>query len=169
MGFMKTLSQSSKELKDILDRLTALENRNILGNFPIGCIYLSVNSKNPSTLFGGTWTQLKDRFLLGVGDTYTINTVGGASSVSFRPRGTNGGTTLTVEQLPPHTHTVRQNSYNVGSGAGSTVLTYESGNVGHETSSTGSGSPHTHSFTGEKTTIETMPPYFTVYMWQRVA
>ena len=34
---------------------------------PVGSIYLSVNATSPATLFGGTWVQLKDRFLLGVG------------------------------------------------------------------------------------------------------
>ena len=34
--------------------------------YPVGSIYMSVNSTNPQILFGGTWSQLKDRFLLGV-------------------------------------------------------------------------------------------------------
>lgn len=42
--------------------------------YPIGSLYLSVNSTNPSTLFGGTWEQIKDRFLLATGDTYAPNT-----------------------------------------------------------------------------------------------
>ena len=35
--------------------------------YPIGSIYISANSTNPHDLFGGTWEQLKDRFLLGCG------------------------------------------------------------------------------------------------------
>ena len=38
--------------------------------YPIGSIYMSVNSTDPSTLFGGTWTQLTDTFLLACGSTY---------------------------------------------------------------------------------------------------
>ncbi len=38
--------------------------------YPIGSIYLSVSSTDPSLLFGGVWEQIKDRFLLGAGDTY---------------------------------------------------------------------------------------------------
>lgn len=35
--------------------------------YPIGSIYISVSSTSPATLFSGTtWSQLKDRFLLGV-------------------------------------------------------------------------------------------------------
>ena len=89
MGLIKTMSQSSAELKNILDRLTALESgetfvttqmfeslnqtvttintdvtnikngnniENImLANYPVGSIYFSVDSANPSTKFGGTW------------------------------------------------------------------------------------------------------------------
>lgn len=45
---------------------------------------MSVNSINPSTLFGGTWEQLKDRFLLGAGDTYTNGDTGGSSTNNTR-------------------------------------------------------------------------------------
>ena len=37
--------------------------------YPVGSIYMSTNSTNPSTLFGGTWKQIKDRFLLACGDS----------------------------------------------------------------------------------------------------
>ena len=35
--------------------------------YPVGSIYMSVNSANPATLFGGTWAQITGRFLLGTG------------------------------------------------------------------------------------------------------
>lgn len=38
--------------------------------YPIGSIYMSMNGTNPSTLFGGTWEQIKNGFLLSTG--YTI-------------------------------------------------------------------------------------------------
>jgi len=43
--------------------------------YPVGSIYMSVNNTNPSTLFGGTWVQLQDTFLLGAGSTYSVNHV----------------------------------------------------------------------------------------------
>ena len=63
--------------------------------YPVGAIYLSTNSTDPGNLFGGTWTQLKDRFLLAAGDSYTANTTGGEESHA-----------LTTAELPSHTHTV---------------------------------------------------------------
>jgi microcystin-dependent protein len=62
--------------------------------YPVGSLYWSANSTNPSTLFGGTWVQIKDRFVLACGDTYkTVGATGGASSV-----------TLSVNNMPSHTH-----------------------------------------------------------------
>ena len=64
--------------------------------YPIGAIYISASNVNPSQLFGGVWEQLKDRFLLGVGDTYTtVGATGGEASH-----------TLTVDEIPSHSHTL---------------------------------------------------------------
>ena len=35
----------------------------ILEAYPVGSIYLSIKPTNPGTLFGGTWVQIKDRFV----------------------------------------------------------------------------------------------------------
>ena len=61
--------------------------------YPVGSIYWSSNNTNPSTLFGGTWTQIKDRFILAAGDSYTNGAIGGAATV-----------TLTVSNMPSHKH-----------------------------------------------------------------
>ena len=61
--------------------------------YPVGSIYWSSKNTNPGTLFGGTWTQIKDRFILAAGDSYSNGATGGASSV-----------TLTVSNMPSHSH-----------------------------------------------------------------
>ena len=62
--------------------------------YPIGSLYWSSKSTNPATLFGGTWVQIKDRFVLACGDTYTSSgATGGASTV-----------TLSVDNMPSHSH-----------------------------------------------------------------
>ena len=62
--------------------------------YPVGSLYWSSKSTNPASLFGGTWVQIKDRFVLACGDTYTSSgATGGASSV-----------TLSVSNMPSHTH-----------------------------------------------------------------
>lgn len=63
--------------------------------YPVGSLYWSSKSTDPADLFGGTWSQIKDRFVLACGDTYkTAGDTGGASSV-----------TLSVENMPSHSHT----------------------------------------------------------------
>ena len=63
--------------------------------YPVGSVYISFNSTDPSTLFGGTWQRLKDTFLLANGDAYAPNTSGG-----------NATKTISVSNLPAHSHTV---------------------------------------------------------------
>jgi len=62
------------------------------GILPIGSIYISLTTDNPSTLFGGTWTRIKDTFLLAAGDIYSLNSTGGASTHNH----TTADHTLTV-------------------------------------------------------------------------
>lgn len=45
--------------------------------YPVGSIYMNVNSTNPGTLFGGTWEQIQGRFLLGMSSSYPAGSIGG--------------------------------------------------------------------------------------------
>lgn len=123
--------------------------------YPIGSIYLSVANTNPSTLFGGTWEQLKDRFLLGAGDTYTAGSAGGSdthyhqTAVALADGGTNAAVVLKADP------------YNRGTTiAGSTSLRTTA--MG-EDSSFGNTKPTTTN------NANNMPPYLVVYMWKRTA
>lgn len=140
--------------------------------YPVGTIYMSVNSTDPATLFGGTWVRLKDRFLLGAGDTYSAGKTGGAATTNKIVKHSHYGTTQTESA---HTHnvignvningTTRGDSY-VIAGLGCPIYLYESSN-----SKTGYGSAHSHSYTTSETgdaSISIMPPYTVVYMWKRV-
>ena len=61
--------------------------------YPVGSIYMSVNDTSPASLFGGTWEELKDKFLLGAGDIYLSGATGGEASH-----------TLTSNEIPKHKH-----------------------------------------------------------------
>ena len=116
--------------------------------YPVGAIYISADSTSPASLFGGTWEQLKDRFLLGAGDTYSAGSTGGEATH-----------TLTVGEMPSHSHEVRCVRYRSGagpnvSGNGSLKYVHET----FDTYSSGGDQPHNN-----------MPPYFAVYMWKRIA
>lgn len=70
--------------------------------YPVGSIYMSVNAVNPSTLFGGTWEQIKDKFLLSAGDTYNNGATGGEASH-----------TLTTAELPAHAHGLNDHTHSI--------------------------------------------------------
>jgi len=125
--------------------------------YPIGSIYMSVNSTSPATLFGGSWTQIEDTFLLSAGSTYTAGDTGGEATV-----------TLSSTQIPAHTHRmqliyngtsggdffgIKNTSYQVYKSSGSSK-----GVFGATDSNSNSGGSHNN-----------MPPYLVVYAWKRTA
>lgn len=72
--------------------------------YPVGSLYWSSKSTNPASLFGGTWVQIKDRFILACGDTYTSSgATGGSATVQ-----------LTESNLPAHTHGMNHHHYTSG-------------------------------------------------------
>lgn len=44
---------------------------------PVGSLYMSDDATSPAELFGGTWEQIKDKFILAAGDTYAVRADGG--------------------------------------------------------------------------------------------
>ena len=112
--------------------------------YPIGAIYMSVVSTSPATLFGGTWSQIKDTFLLACGDTYANGTTGGEATH-----------TLSVDEMPAHTHSTG------AALAGSSNMGFPGGGVLNITTVTGS--------TGGGLAHNNMPPYLAVYTWKRTA
>ena len=119
--------------------------------YPIGSIYLSVNSTSPASIWGGIWEQLKDRFLLGAGK-YSAGDTGGEST-HF----------LTTSEMPSHRHIVALDT------AGNYVTsTYESKAVGYWAPGNTVSAAET-GIAGESEGHNNMPPYLVVYMWKRVA
>lgn len=108
--------------------LTVSDHQSIIDTiYPIGSIYMSVNDTSPQILFGGTWEQLKDKFLLGSGDTYSGGSEGGEASH-----------TLTTAEMPSHTHTGPSHSHTF---TGSEVST---GNQSANHTHTVNGGSHSH-------------------------
>lgn len=127
----------------------------ILDNvYPVGSIYMSVNSTNPKNLFGGTWEQIQGKFLFGMNSSYPAGSTGG--EITHR---------LTAAEMPTHAHYMA------------------SGNAGGDSTWTPNvGSYLVDSVTSDKTTWwaqigmdnaggseahNNMPPYLSVYIWKR--
>lgn len=142
--------------------------------YPVGAVYISVNSTSPASLFGGTWEQLQDRFLLAAGSTYSAGSTGGEAAH-----------TLKESELPNITGSVTSGS---GAAGGSTSTGY-----GNFRSATGvfttslscmyttdaadnnrwpSGASSYQKISmsfGGGASHNNMPPYLAVYMWERVS
>ena len=87
-----TMGLTKPDVNDkVSDTIAALAaNFGILdAMYPIGTIYQSTKSTNPSTFLGGTWTALTGRFLVGAGTDYPAGTTGGEATLagSLRARG----------------------------------------------------------------------------------
>lgn len=88
-------STRATNAESALRNLSDTSFKTVLLNFchPIGSLYWSSNPTNPSELFGGTWTQIKDKFVWAKGDSDTVNATGGEKTH-----------TLTVAEMPSHNH-----------------------------------------------------------------
>lgn len=150
----------SSNIKAYLKTLeTALETK-FAGIYPVGSIYMSVNDVNPSTLFGGTWERIQDKFLLSAGNTYTAGDTGGAATV-----------TLTTNQIPSHSHNFGRYVPSSGAGffgddtdkQGGTAhmkVCANKNNFSNITGTQASGGGQAHN---------NMPPYLVVYVWKRIS
>ncbi len=138
--------------------------------YPIGAIYLSVDSTNPSKLFGGTWQQIaKGRTLVGVDTSQTeFNTVKKTGGSKYLQKHSHTGKTETG-----YTNFLRQ----VGAVGTEAVANhapgYSSGGYKDVTNTNNfCGGNHWHNFTTNETgdgTSGNLQPYYTCYIWLRTA
>ena len=118
--------------------------------YPVGSIYMSVNDTDPARLFGGAWERIKERFLLGAGDTHTAGSTGG----EFEHK-------LTVNEMPSHRHkavSTDGNSQDVSLYPFQMIISKSNKADTNVILPTGGDQPH-----------NTTPPYLAVYIWRRTA
>ena len=187
--------------------------KSILDSFyPVGSIYFSVTNTNPSSKFGGTWVAWgSGRVPVGVnsndGNFNSVEKTGGSSThthaitVNNKAAFTSGSTTLSVSQIPSHTHSGKTGSANTGlmrvlNQVGTGVMpnhmvgfntggsyvdrkgvgSFPGSSHYHSftTNATGGSGGHTHSIpahnhTASSSSVSTLQPYITCYMWKRTA
>lgn len=165
--------------------------------YPVGAIYISVVDSSPASRLGGVWTRIEEKFLYGASDSYVVNSQGGRSTVALTtdelPSHTHTGSTAS-EGAHTHTATTSSNgshTHNTGyrvvyypnadgkgavkKGDGTTftdgVIATTSAGAHTHTLTTSSNGAHTHTVTvataGSGNSFSIMPPYLSVYMWQR--
>ena len=136
--------------------------------YPVGSLYMSAEATSPASLFGGTWEQIKDRFILAAGDTYAAGSMGGEATHA-----------LTEAEGPSHSH--KQINY----------FAYDKGNhvnwsfdeYGYILSNKQAVNPTSASYSGGSAIAyagltelsgnskphNNMPPYVALYVWKRIA
>ena len=127
--------------------------------YPVGSIYISVNSTNPGTLFGGTWTAFATgKTLVGIDsndeDFDTIENTGGAKTH-----------TLSVQELPKHKHNIYER-----------IMVWDAGKIQNNGNVNWSGAQQNFNYnecytndTGGDQPHNNLQPYIVVHMWKRTA
>lgn len=128
----------------------------VLEAYPIGSIYISTNATSPATLFGGNWDEIHGAFLFANSALHKAGEIGGEEEHVLKEK-----------EIPVHYHDEYVGN-DGGDGSvpegyyGFTSIAYTSKNTywakGSKTSEAGGGQAHNN-----------MPPYLSVYMWQRVS
>lgn len=146
-----------------MNKLVGAVNNVINIMYPVGSIYMSVNSVNPSTLFGGTWERIEDRFLLCAGDAYGAGTIGGSAQAT----------------LPSHTHTFYSGNgtcWVAKSRKGSSEQGAKIAGEGKYYAAALADSTDNYKWISNvdnsgtnDTSQANMPPYLAVYVWKRTA
>lgn len=157
MANLKSISINGKSIFDII--------------YPVGSIYQTMDSSfNPSTAFGGTWSRIKGRVLVGVDE----------NDSTFKSAKLTGGEKshwLSIHETPSHTHALEPNgsahSFSWGANKGTVYVNadavggaspsgtnrlYTRQNEWNQTGASGSTQPHNN-----------LQPYITCYIWERTA
>lgn len=156
------ITYKSKELSTYISDAITESNKKM---HPVGCIFMSSNSANPSTYLGfGTWTAWgSGRVPVGVNTSDTnFNTVektGGAASVSISHS---------------HIESVGADDTHMYLTAGASGGTYGSTVVGTKdrmswNGTTTSGATRLNHTNTVTQSVNTIQPYITCYMWKRTA
>ena len=141
-----------------------------LDAYPVGSIYISVNSTSPAGLFGGSWEKIADKFLIGAGGSYSLGATGG---------------TITHDHVlgtPDNTNAFALAQFNYKQSNNAPVLNVKEGNytegyIPVEQLQVSNHFTYTENITrssavqvvGKTKTANTLPPYLAVNIWKRTA
>lgn len=118
-----------------------------LAAWPIGSIYMSVNSTSPANLFGGTWERISETFLFAASGSYPAGSTGGKFTH-----------TISKSELPSYT-------------LADAVLANGTNSAKVTTSNSGWGIPNWKygeiTTGGDGSSFSLLPPYLSVWMWKR--
>lgn len=139
------------------------ETVKILSNviYPVGSVFFCTDEITPSDVFGGKWEQIKDRFIVAAGSSYSEGSTGGSATHSFSathrhlsPAGFDGGL-LGVVNI--------NDSQSTGSGR-----PYASINATHTGNLTRNIALGYTANATVSASVDTIPPYIAICVWKRI-
>ena len=126
----------------------------------VGAVIFSFdNSFSPSALWGGSWSRVTNRFLIGSGGTYTTGGTGGETNV-----------TITVNQIPGHSHVQKLAVFGIGQPIMVEGPQSEDGyQVASQGAKSANGTPVQTEASGGGQAHNNMPPYIGCNIWRKIA
>lgn len=131
--------------------------------YPVGSIYMSVSETSPASLFGGTWERIEGRFLMGASDDYPAGSTGGSATHTQTEdelaRHKHGFVQLHNESIEPFIGIGRDGSFRDNDNYlsfGDAVKSFSE--YRFDPKEVGGGQP-----------MDILNPYYSVYIWRRVA
>lgn len=119
---------------------------------PVGSLYPSDNSTSPAELYGGTWERIEGRFIIGASDTYPAGSTGGSATH-----------TQTVGEMANHGHILDLSNAGIDSDEYKYTVSYSFNKkitvaASRALQTNGGGQP-----------MDILNPYYSAYIWRRVA
>lgn len=128
----------------------------LLAAHPVGSIYQTISPENPAVTFGGgTWERIEGRFIMGASDTYPAGSTGGSATKTIAK------TNLPNEKISVYSLYTKGSE---GREFDAVSLSYTHSDGSGDFSRTGRTDP-----LGDSTPLDILPPYYSVYIWRRVA
>ena len=154
--------------------------------YPIGTVYQSTNGNfDPNTEWGGKWSKIEGRFLLGSNSSYALGSNGGTASNTLAagniPQLTSASTATSTKSLTGAFGNFAAQSSGQGPSASGICTAFLDGEYGgYGTSKAGMkdaikiDASHNHTVTikvgsASPTAITNMPPYKVVNIWERTS
>lgn len=150
----------------------------LLESMPVGSVSLRMDSKNPSTIYGGTWQLITGDASLRLGsgsDVSSAAILGNNTPVVPVPQHSHTTShSLKTASAGAHTHT---SSTYTGGGSNTTTM-YNGGGSNRGTWTSSSSGNHTHTITGAVTVnstgtanakLDVRGAYVVVNVWKRIS
>ena len=144
----------------------------LLAAHPVGSIYQTISPENPAVTFGGgTWERIENRFIMGASDTYPAGSTGGSTAheheykleFMWRFGALVGYPSSAITTYNYKTQSWNDNNKKVNDGQ------YTLANDGFSSTYCEKPGGETYSVTGNTASSSSIPPYYSVYIWRRVA